>query len=277
MFLIASVRKIFPASLGFPLILMLMSGFSVLASAGVPWLGVRYETVELAAQSYGNPRVLNTIRVLGIFPESGAMQAGLAKGDVLLKAGDGWMDGLKTLRTILSGARVGDRVQLEILRGEQVKKLSMTLTARPDDLQAFTGSVKGSRSAPLQDHFYQNLSAKKDHPELTILDFWATWCGPCRQTLPVLKQIYAKYSSRGLEIIGISQESAEVLQDFSLQFPFPYPLYRDVSGLQHNRYGIRSIPTLLILDRNGYILDVVQGAPTTAYLEEKIRRYTGWQ
>lgn len=245
-------------------------------SAAQPWLGVRYRAKELPAGAHGSVNPLSTIEILGVFPESGAMDAGLKKGDVLLKANGSWMNGLGTLKGILKRSQTGSTVRLEVLRDGKVMKIPMKLTPRPADLRAFMGSVKGSKAEPLPDQFFANADKRKENPKLTILDFWATWCGPCRQTLPKLEKLYAKYEARGLEIIGISQESSTVLSNFLQEYPLNYPQYRDASGLQHRRYGVRAVPTMLFLDKDGYVVEILQGAPDEKYLETLIQRHGGW-
>lgn len=104
-----------------------------------------------------------------------------------------------------------------------------------------------------------------------VIDFWATWCGPCRKTLPVLANVYSKYASQGLEVIGISNEDVATLNHFySSQHKSPYPLYRDATQELWRRYGIRAVPTLMLLDQNGYIKRVWSGAPSQALVEKLV-------
>ena len=105
-----------------------------------------------------------------------------------------------------------------------------------------------------------------------LVDFWATWCGPCRKTLPVLANIYKKYSSKGVEIIGIADEPVETLNDFyAHQHASPYPLYRDAKKEMWMRYGIHAVPTLMLLDKDGYIKRVWSGAPTEYMIEQILK------
>jgi thiol-disulfide isomerase/thioredoxin len=120
-------------------------------------------------------------------------------------------------------------------------------------------------------NFYKNGEKRQEAPKATLLDFWATWCGPCRHTLPVLEQMYNKYSSQGLEIIGISSEPKNTLLSFyKKQHASPYPLYRDADQGLWRRYGIHAVPTLMLLDANGYIKRVWSGAPSFELLEKLV-------
>ena len=110
---------------------------------------------------------------------------------------------------------------------------------------------------------------------MTLLDFWATWCGPCRQTLPIVGRLYEKLSSRGFEVIGVSTEQLSVLEQFYKEHPSPYPLYRDATQEMNRRYGISAIPTLMLLDENGYIQKVWPGVPSEKALEKAILEAMG--
>lgn len=239
-----------------------LSFLSVSAFAG-PWLGLIYKK-----DLYENHLAL---RVSGVHPESGCLAAGVVSGDLVIGIEGKDLVNVAQLQNVLKNASVGSKVAIEIFREGKRIPLTVTLTERPDDITSLTGSAIGSKIAKFGDNFYKNAEKRQKTPKATLLDFWATWCGPCRQTLPVLEKMYNKYASQGLEVIGISSEQKNTLLSFyKKQHASPYPLYRDADQGLWRRYGIHAVPTLMLLDENGYIKRVWSGAPSFEMLEKLV-------
>jgi thiol-disulfide isomerase/thioredoxin len=87
----------------------------------------------------------------------------------------------------------------------------------------------------------------------TILDFWATWCAPCRQELPHLEQMYERLKDRGLVAWAINaEESVPVIRSFVRELGLNLPIGRYTSSLDE-QVAIRTLPTVLLLDREGRV------------------------
>lgn len=102
------------------------------------------------------------------------------------------------------------------------------------------------------------ISLKDNLGKITILDFWASWCAPCRAENPNVRKIYKKYHKKGLNIIGISvDENGEHWKTAIQQDSLPWIQVSNLKGMKDSiakAYFIKSVPTIYILDENGIII-----------------------
>src|SRR4051812_24536454 len=119
--------------------------------------------------------------------------------------------------------------------------------------------------APLKDFDEKDLDGKplsiaSRKGKVVLVDFWATWCGPCVAELPNVLKTYEKYHDKGFEIIGISLDSdKDKLTSFIKQKNMTWPQYFDGKGWENKistQYGIRSIPATYLLDKEGKVLAI---------------------
>lgn len=95
--------------------------------------------------------------------------------------------------------------------------------------------------------------------KFVVLSFWATWCMPCRAEIPILNSVFEELHDEGLVILGITAEEQSVVQDFLKDRAVSYPVIIDEYGSITNRYGVRAFPTLVMIDRDGRIVDRATG------------------
>ena len=97
---------------------------------------------------------------------------------------------------------------------------------------------------------------------LTILDFWATWCKPCIRAIPKLVQTYEKYKERGVQVLGINVDSprnAAKVKPVSRSLGITYPVLLDMNNEVMTKLHVTVVPTLFIVDKNDEIIFIHRG------------------
>jgi thiol-disulfide isomerase/thioredoxin len=97
--------------------------------------------------------------------------------------------------------------------------------------------------------------------KVVFLNFWATWCGPCRGEMPSMESLYQKFKDKGLEIAAVNAgENSKDVGAFMKTNKLSFPAALDSSGDINARYGVRAIPTTVIIDRKGMIIARITGS-----------------
>ena len=109
--------------------------------------------------------------------------------------------------------------------------------------------------------------------KVVILDFWATWCPPCRQEIPGFVTLQRKYQDKGLVIIGVSldKQGPSVVKPFMRELGMKYRVVMGDEKIVSDYGGIEAIPTTFIIDRQGKVVTVHQGFTDNATFEAEIR------
>ena len=106
-----------------------------------------------------------------------------------------------------------------------------------------------------EDGTEQKLSDYVGRGEYVLVDFWASWCGPCRREMPTIKEIYTKYKDQGLTVLGVAvndevADTQKAIEDMGIE----WPVISDVQGATLNIYGISGIPHLILFAPDGTIV-----------------------
>ncbi len=105
-----------------------------------------------------------------------------------------------------------------------------------------------------------------------IIDFWATWCGPCNLEAPILDQVAKKYADRGLVVVGVSQDdSPELPKEWSKARRYSYPLAFDADRVS-NLFNVDSLPTMIVLDRQGVVRAVRVGMTSSSEIQDLVEK-----
>jgi peroxiredoxin len=97
--------------------------------------------------------------------------------------------------------------------------------------------------------------------KLVLLNFWATWCPPCREELPSIQALWNKTKDKGLALLAVSVgESKQTVKSFVDRNKYLFPAYLDPSGQAGALYGARSIPTTCVIDKEGRLIAFIVGS-----------------
>ncbi len=110
----------------------------------------------------------------------------------------------------------------------------------------------------------EEITLSKLKGKAILLDFWATWCGPCREAVPHLVELYRSYQDRGLEIIGVNLDKSnpDAVRTYVKAFNIPYPIVIAPDEVVRN-YGVTGLPTTILIDKEGKIREKFMGFNST--------------
>lgn len=110
----------------------------------------------------------------------------------------------------------------------------------------------------------QEMTLSKLRGKVVLLDFWATWCGPCRESIPHLIQLYKTYQEKGLEVIGMNMDRGDIdtVRHFVKSMDIPYPILVTTEDVVRN-YGVTGLPTTIFIDKTGKIREKIPGFSST--------------
>ncbi len=95
--------------------------------------------------------------------------------------------------------------------------------------------------------------------KVVLINFWATWCPPCREEMPLFKRVYERYKNKGFEILAVSTDtSVDPVKKFVKEYRLDFPVLLDTDNIS-SLYGIQGLPTSFLIDREGKIVKVRLG------------------
>lgn len=143
-------------------------------------------------------------------------------------------------------------------------------TARMPRSEPLVGAPAPDITMTYDDGRVARLSDLRGKP--VFINFWATWCGPCRSEMPEIVKAYEKHKDEGLVILAVNvEEGPQEVKEFTNTFKMTFPITLDTKGKVIDAYGVRAMPTSLFVDSQGIIRARWQGALTGDQLEEHLR------
>ena len=133
--------------------------------------------------------------------------------------------------------------------------------------------VRPGKEFSLKDLQSKKVSLSDFRGKVVLLNFFATWCPPCRQEIPELIKIYQQNKQKGLEILGISldaEEASFMLKNFVRQMKIPYPVLIGTEAVAED-YRVFGVPITLIINREGKIVKRFEGLVPPRYFENALK------
>lgn len=115
---------------------------------------------------------------------------------------------------------------------------------------AFTLAARGGHDVTLAQY----------HGQVVMINFWASWCGPCRQEMPLLESIYKKYNKLGFTLLGVNVEpDSKAADDWLKDTPVSFPILYDKDSKVSKLYDVAGMPSTVIIDRSGKLRKIHRG------------------
>jgi len=236
------------------------------------WLGV-----ELTMARPGEAGVV----VRDVLRGAPAERAGLRSGDRIVTIDGELVSRPPDIVRIVSRHHAGQRLSLGLVRDGADRLLAVALGARPDESALLRSQFIGVPAPRWQELATVRGSLPEDlaglRGRVVVIDFWASWCVACRLAIPTLNAWHDRYSARGLTVVGVTTDSAEIAMEASVELGIEYAVASDPEGDTSRAYKAMAIPTLFVVDREGTVRDVMVGysSDRLAEVEETLRSLMG--
>jgi len=160
------------------------------------------------------------------------------------------------LLIMVISASVMAQDEISSAQREAIKKMTENINTAPN----FT-------LTSLDDSTY-TLSNMKDN--VVLVNFWATWCGPCRMEIPDFNELYLKHHKEGFEILGVAMDGTKkslknFTKSYTMEYPILYGSARDLNKVSMDYGGVMSLPTSVLIGKNNEVIRTYPGAILKSY------------
>jgi peroxiredoxin len=216
------------------------------ARAQAPWIGL-----SLGAGSFGGAKVK------AVIAGSPGERAGIHASDEVLSIDDVPTDSPQAVIAIVVRGGVGHQARLRLVDAKgHTRTLTLTYEPKPDREKMQQESLVG-RPAP---DFLPAVQAGGKLPrisslkgQIVVIDFFATWCGPCIEALPHIEEMHQTLHKKGVVVLGVSRETPPVVARAAERFHLSYPLASDDGDSVDDAYQVFALPTMIVIDKKGIV------------------------
>lgn len=226
-------------------VVVVLSLLASVAHAG-PWLGVMLE-----------PDPNGGARIVEVHKSSPAEKAKVRANETLVGVDKRPIAVVEDAIAEILAHKPGDTIRLRLRAaapGTSERTVAVTLVAPPAEEptdKIALAVVAGPKLA--------SLGAL--HGKIVVLDFFATWCNPCVREMPHIRQIADELGPKGVVVVGISPEEADVVAGAAKQFSLRHSLVADPDNRIFKRFHVRALPTVIVLDRKGEVRSLGVDSP----------------
>jgi peroxiredoxin len=157
----------------------------------------------------------------------------------------------------LRGSKVGDLLQSTVSGGDSSEVWARVGDPSPDfELTTLDGSKA-------------RLSDFKGQP--VVVNFWATWCGPCQSEMPAIQAAHDRYAKDNVNFLGVNvQESRDAAQFFMTSKSLAFPILLDIAGDVSRTYRVKSLPSTFFVDRQGVLREQFTGEMNASVIDRRV-------
>ena len=233
------------------LVAILLIAASAGADVARPWIGIL-----LAPGAEG-------VKISSVLDGTPGQRAGLIANDEVLAIDGTAIKAPRELIDTVAHKGVGTKIAVEVVRAGKHLTFTMALEPRPEALALVRKQLldKPAPAFALAEAVGSTpASLDKLTGHVVVLEFWATWCGFCRDSRPSLSKWQKTYGDRGVRVLGISSDALDDLKHVATGEKLPFTIARDPDDATAKTYFVPGLPTFVVIDKAGVVRYVGVGA-----------------